>query len=184
MTPSPQLSAPRAVPVDRLEREPPVGSVPSNRLARRARAAGTPGLRASLFRDAQAIIQRDYGDDLSVEVLARRVLTSRRQLQRVFTDAGTTVRAELRAVRMQHAAELLLGSSLSIQEVASLVGYRPPAHFSSAFRRRYGVTPSQYRKRGVGGQADLQRRGSRRSDTAARPRPATSSASAWPDPPR
>jgi AraC-like DNA-binding protein len=74
------------------------------------------------------------------------VLASRRQLQRVFTDAGTSVRAELRAVRMRQAAELLLGSSLSVRAIASRVGYRQPAHFANAFRQRHGVTPSQYRK--------------------------------------
>jgi transcriptional regulator GlxA family with amidase domain len=120
---------------------------------RPAKSAGTRSLRASVFRDAHAIIQREYREDLAVEALARRVLASRRQLQRVFTDAGTTVRGELRAVRMRRASELLLGSSVSVREVASTVGYRQPAHFSDAFRRRYGVTPSQYR-RGLAVQAE------------------------------
>jgi AraC family transcriptional regulator of adaptative response / methylphosphotriester-DNA alkyltransferase methyltransferase len=130
--------------------------VPSNAVARQpAKLAGTRSSRASLFREARAIIRREYGEDVAVEGLARRVLASRRQLQRAFTDAGTTVRAELGAVRMRHAAELLLGSSLPVREVASLVGYRQPAHFANAFRRRHGVTPSQYRQ-GVVLQADLQ----------------------------
>jgi AraC-like DNA-binding protein len=31
--------------------------------------------------------------------------------------------------------------------VSLLVGYRQPAHFAKAFRRRYGVTPARYRDR-------------------------------------
>jgi AraC-like DNA-binding protein len=181
MIPSFHLLAPRPVSVE-FEHVPATGSVTSDGTGRwPAKLAGTRRSRASLFHDARAIIQREYPEELAVEALARRVLASRRQLQRVFTEAGTSVRAELRAVRMQRAAELLVGSSLSVREVASVVGYRPPAHFSNAFRRRYGVTPSQYRK-GVVVQADLQGDCVPRSDTAAGP--ATSSPRARPHPPR
>jgi AraC family transcriptional regulator of adaptative response / methylphosphotriester-DNA alkyltransferase methyltransferase len=147
LTPSLQPLTQCPVSVDRAERLPPIGSVPSSAVARRpARFAGTRSSRASLFRDAQAIIQRDYGEDVAVDALAQRVLASRRQLQRAFTDAGTSVRAELGAVRMRHAAALLSGSSLSVRAIASRVGYRQPAHFANSFRRRHGVTPSQYRQ--------------------------------------
>jgi AraC family transcriptional regulator of adaptative response / methylphosphotriester-DNA alkyltransferase methyltransferase len=156
MISSPQLLRSRPVSVDRSGGVPPVGSAPSNAVARwPAKFPGTRSSRASLFRDAQAIIQRGYGEDLAVDALARRVLASRRQLQRVFTDAGTSVRAELHAVRMRHAAELLVASSLPVREVASRVGYRQPAHFADAFRRRHGVTPSKYRQ-GVELHADFQ----------------------------
>jgi AraC-like DNA-binding protein len=36
---------------------------------------------------------------------------------------------------------------LTVRQAALLVGYRQPAHFAKAFRRRYGVTPAQYRDR-------------------------------------
>jgi hypothetical protein len=59
--------------------------------------------------------------------VSRRVATSSRQLQRVFADFGAThFRAELTAVRMQHAAELLHGNE-SIRLIAASVGYRDPA---------------------------------------------------------
>ena len=112
-----------------------------------ARFAGTQSSRASLFHEAQAIIEHEYGDDVAVDGLAQRVLASRRQLQRAFTDAGTSVRAELGAVKMRQAAKLLVSSSLPVGAIASRVGYRQPAHFADAFRRRHGMTPSQYRQR-------------------------------------
>ena len=183
MIPPLHLLAPRPASVE-LEHVAAPGSVTSEGTGRwPAKLPGTRRSRASLFRDARAIIQHEYGEDLAIEALARRVLASRRQLQRVFTDAGTTVRAELRAVRMQRAAQLLVDSSLPVREVASVVGYRQPAHFADAFRRRYGVTPSQYRQAAVL-QTDLQGGCSPRSDTAAGPRPATSNPPARPHLPR
>jgi AraC family transcriptional regulator, regulatory protein of adaptative response / methylphosphotriester-DNA alkyltransferase methyltransferase len=147
MISSPQLPTPPAVAIDRSGPVPSVGSTyPEGMAHQTAKFAGTRSSRATLFREALAIIQREYGEDLAVEALARRVQASRRQLQRAFTDAGTSVRAELRGLRMRHAADLLLSSSLSMRDVGSRVGYRQPAHFSNSFRRSHGVTPSQYRQ--------------------------------------
>ena len=52
----------------------------------------------------------------------------------------------LRQRRMEKAAELLRGSSLSVLEVAMAVGYGSASQFTAAFRLQYGVTPAAYRK--------------------------------------
>lgn len=108
-------------------------------------------LRRSLFEDATAIVAREYGSDLSLDDIARRVASSRRQLQRAYREVGaTTFREHLTAVRMDRAAELLASRPLTVREVARRVGYRQPAQFAKAFRRRHGVSPSAYRGRLTG----------------------------------
>lgn len=102
--------------------------------------------RTSLFEDASAIVHAEFADDLSLDDLARRVASSRRQLQRAFAEiGGTTFRAHLTSVRMDRAADLLAERDLTVREVAHRVGYRQPAQFAKAFRRRHGVPPSMYR---------------------------------------
>jgi transcriptional regulator GlxA family with amidase domain len=111
-------------------------------------------LRASLFQDAAAILADEYAGEVSLDDVARRVASSRRQLQRAFAEVGgTTFREHLTRVRMQRAAELLgSGGPLTVREVAHRVGYRQPAQFAKAFRRHLGVAPSEYRSNGhVGG---------------------------------
>ena len=55
-----------------------------------------------------AIVESEYGADLSLDDIARRVASSRRQLQRAYAEIGhTTFREHLTAVRMERAAELL-----------------------------------------------------------------------------
>jgi transcriptional regulator GlxA family with amidase domain len=99
-----------------------------------------------LFRDAAAIIELEYGKDLDLDQLARRVATSRRQLQRVFAEVGdTTFRTYLAEVRMRKAAEMLRSNGLPVRAVAQRVGYRQPAQFAKAFRRHHGAAPSRYR---------------------------------------
>ena len=109
----------------------------------------TTQLRTSLYEDATAIVAQEYGSDLSLDEIARRVASSRRQLQRAYSEIGdTTFREHLTAVRMERAAEMLATSrSLTVRDVARRVGYRQPAQFAKAFRRHHGVSPSEYRNR-------------------------------------
>jgi len=106
----------------------------------------TVRLRKSLFEDATSIVEQEYALELSLDDIARRVASSRRQLQRAYAEVGeTTFRDHLTRVRMRRAAELLATRALTVREVAHRVGYRQPAQFAKAFRRHIGVAPSDYR---------------------------------------
>jgi AraC family transcriptional regulator, regulatory protein of adaptative response / methylphosphotriester-DNA alkyltransferase methyltransferase len=88
--------------------------------------------RTSLFEDATAIVEAEFATDLSLDDIARRVASSRRQLQRAYAEIGnTTFREHLTAVRMDRAAEMLGGRST----------------VRKAFRRHHGISPSTYRAR-------------------------------------
>jgi AraC family transcriptional regulator of adaptative response / methylphosphotriester-DNA alkyltransferase methyltransferase len=103
-------------------------------------------LRSTLLSEANAIVEREYATDLALDDIARRVASSRRQLQRAYAEIGsTTFRDHLTRVRMNRAAEMLAVRGLTVREVANRVGYRQPAQFAKAFRRHYGVAPSEYR---------------------------------------
>lgn len=105
--------------------------------------------RTSLFDDAVAIVDEEFASELSLDDIARRVASSRRQLQRAFAEIGhTTFRDHLTRVRMQRAADMLGSRGLTVREVAHRVGYRQPAQFAKAFRRYQGVAPSAYRSNG------------------------------------
>src|SRR5215210_7968521 len=85
----------------------------------------TVSLRTSLLEEANDIVAREYAADLALDDIARRVASSRRQLQRAYAEIGrTTFREHLTAVRMQRAAELLDAGRMSVREVAQRVGYR------------------------------------------------------------
>src|SRR5919204_3958439 len=101
--------------------------------------------RATLFREAVAIIERDYAGPVEVNEVAREIATSRRQLQRVFADTGTDFRTVLREVRMRRAVDLLRTENMPVKRVAYSVGYRQPAQFAKTFRRQMGAAPSKYR---------------------------------------
>ncbi len=106
----------------------------------------TTRLRRSLFEEAVAIVEQEFADDLALDDIARRVATSRRQLQRSYAEVGdTTFREHLTGVRMERAGDMLRYGNLTIREVAHRVGYRQPAQFAKAFRRHHGTAPSGFR---------------------------------------
>ena len=105
-----------------------------------------------------AIVEQEYATDLSLDDIARRVASSRRQLQRAYAEIGhTTFREHLTRVRMQRAAELLARRGMTVREVARRVGYRQPAQFAKAFRRYQGLAPSAFRSSGRSADSGLQR---------------------------
>src|SRR5436190_616579 len=66
----------------------------------------------------------------------------KRQFKNVF---GQPVYAYLLTVRLAQACRLLKDSADSVKEIAAAVGYAHANHFSTAFRRAYGVTPARFR---------------------------------------
>lgn len=122
----------------------------------------TTRLRRALYAEVAEIIAEEYSSELVLEDIARRVASSRRQLQRAFDEVGhTSFRTYLTNYRMDRAAELLVDTGLPVREVADAVGYRQPAQFAKAFRRRHGCSPSEFRalpgERTVAGGAELAR---------------------------
>jgi AraC family transcriptional regulator, regulatory protein of adaptative response / methylphosphotriester-DNA alkyltransferase methyltransferase len=112
-----------------------------------AKRQATIDRRRQLFEEAAEIVDREYAEPLALDRVARRVASSRRQLQRAFAEAGeTSFRSYLQRVRMARARELLREGSLPVKRVANAVGYRQPAQFAKAFRRHHGRPPSTYRR--------------------------------------
>jgi AraC family transcriptional regulator, regulatory protein of adaptative response / methylphosphotriester-DNA alkyltransferase methyltransferase len=114
-------------------------------VASTAKRQSTVDRRRQLFEEAAQLIQHEYAAGLALDEVARRVASSRRQLQRAFAEAGeTSFRSYIQRVRMARARELLRTGSLPVHRVASSVGYRQPAQFAKAFRRHHGKPPSAF----------------------------------------
>ncbi|MEM9543260.1 MAG: AraC family transcriptional regulator [Cyanobacteria bacterium P01_E01_bin.42] len=77
--------------------------------------------------------------------IAKQVGLNDYKLKRGFRQLfGTSVFSYLYDYRMQQAQQLLLDSNLSIAGVAAKVGYRNPEAFSTAFRRKFAISPKAY----------------------------------------
>jgi AraC-like DNA-binding protein len=59
---------------------------------------------------------------------------------------GVPPREYAMRLRLQRGAQLLANQSLAVREVAEMVGCSDALYFSRLFRRRYGVSPRQFRQ--------------------------------------
>ncbi|ANN77563.1 helix-turn-helix transcriptional regulator [Bordetella flabilis] len=102
------------------------------------------GPEATLLR-AKRIIARSVGDSsLTIGRLAAELNVSSNYLGRLFKRDGTSVMRYVGAVRLEHAARLLREvprRPMQIQEIAYRCGYVSLAHFSRAYKQRFGMSP-------------------------------------------
>jgi AraC-like DNA-binding protein len=69
------------------------------------------------------------------------------KLKRGFRQVfDTTVFGYVRALRMEKARALLELGRLNVTQVASATGYSCFGHFSAAFKKRFGILPSDFKK--------------------------------------
>ncbi len=93
-----------------------------------------------------AYIERRHRDGTRLTTIARMAGVSRSHLCRIFRRVtGETLKRFLIRRRIEEAKALLRNPSLTIQQVASAVGYRDLSHFDRVFRRWEGQSPSQHR---------------------------------------
>ncbi|MEL6496849.1 MAG: AraC family transcriptional regulator [Cyanobacteria bacterium J06623_7] len=83
----------------------------------------------------------------SLNSLAKQVGLNEFKLKQGFRELfDTTVFGFLHDYRMERSRLLLKSGTHNVTEVAQTVGYSNMSHFAAAFRKKYGINPSQYRK--------------------------------------
>jgi AraC-like DNA-binding protein len=96
---------------------------------------------------ALAEIDRRFADPaFHLRTLARQLAVSDSRLTHLLKQAtGQTFGRRLHARRIDEARALLAGSSLSVKEIASRVGYATTSQLDRHFRKRFNRLPSEFR---------------------------------------
>ncbi len=90
-----------------------------------------------------------YAEPIRVEALAEEAGVHRSYLSDAFRKAyGMSPKQYVTALRMTNAADLLRGGELPVQDIAATVGYPDVFSFTRAFTKRYGMSPTAYRRAG------------------------------------
>lgn len=106
-----------------------------------------------LFSSADMIrnyIDQHYMEDLTLADLADRFFISYSYLSKSFRKTfHMSFQEYLRMLRMEHALTLLNKTDMTIQQIASAVGYENAFNFSRSFKAQYGISPSQFRNENI-----------------------------------
>jgi AraC-like DNA-binding protein len=116
-----------------------------------AAIANGRGLRAARLNAVKADIAANLtARDLSVTGVALRQRVTPRYIQMLFEGEGTTFSQFVLGERLAHARCMLLDPRCAHQSIGAIAyasGFGDLSHFNHAFRRRYGATPSEVRRR-------------------------------------
>ena len=101
-----------------------------------------------LLRTICDYVDGHLAEDLSLTQLAEVTRHSAPYLSKFFADAyGMNYNAYVVNRRLARSEELLRNTSLSVSEIVEQTGYRSSSYFIHAFRKRYGMTPVEFRNR-------------------------------------
>lgn len=95
----------------------------------------------------RSYVYQNYGEDLSLEMLAEKVYLSSGYLSFIFKkETGMNLNRFIRVVRMEKAKELLCSTGKKVAQISEEVGFANVSYFCRSFREYYGCSPESYRK--------------------------------------
>lgn len=114
-----------------------------------------PEIAETTVTDAQSVLIQNaisyillHYSDLSEEMCAEALGVSAPYLSRVFKKGmKVSFTSYLNDVKLKEAEKMLLSGDQSMTEISETVGFSTVAYFIASFRRKYHITPNQYRKR-------------------------------------
>ncbi len=96
---------------------------------------------------AIAYMQANYSRNIKLSDVAAQVGLERTYLHRIFMQQiGMSPHQWLIHYRLDQSAELLKSNDYTITDIAYFTGFYDVSHFTRAFRTRYGLSPTEYRK--------------------------------------
>ena len=90
-------------------------------------------------------IQENYLD-VNLDDLSKQFFLSKPYLSKYIKEkSGMTFGENVQKIRLKKASTLLKNGNMKIEKVAESVGYPSVEHFNRQFKKKYGMTPVQYR---------------------------------------
>ena len=93
------------------------------------------------------MLESNLYDNISIEDVARECNVSSAHFRRLFFQYAQKSPIQYRiGLKLEYAKNTLLNSDLSIEEIANLFNFESSAYFCRIFKKKTGLTPSEYRK--------------------------------------
>ena len=113
----------------------------------RSRSDTSANTNYTVVLNAITYITKKYDQPITINDIAQNCYCSRSTLSHAFNKLyGGTIKALINRVRCDHAAQMLVESTISITQIASECGFSSVEYFNSVFKKQTGSIPSEYRR--------------------------------------
>lgn len=103
--------------------------------------------RSAMIQKAILYIKQYYSQGITLEEIAEKLHVSEEYLSAQFRkETGKTFSETIKQYRLAHIKELLINSSLKLNQIADMVGYSDAKYMSKVFKEEVGMLPTEYRK--------------------------------------
>jgi|LFRM01.2.fsa_nt_gb two-component system response regulator YesN len=102
-------------------------------------------------------ISRNYMHKITLEDIANNLFTSSTYISQLFKkETGKNISDFIIDFRLDKAKYYLQETDTQISAISELIGYQDAGYFSSSFKKKYGITPLEYRNRNTKQEAELE----------------------------
>ena len=125
------------------------------RSGRDGKKAGRNEKRGRFRKDPNLFVQKaadyiklNYSEKISIKEIADQLYLSPNYLSELFKKhTGKTISEYLTEYRLEKACQLLDHAEYRVGDVSGMVGIHDGRYFSNMFKKKYGMTPTEYRNR-------------------------------------
>ncbi|MFL5743507.1 MAG: helix-turn-helix transcriptional regulator [Niastella sp.] len=99
------------------------------------------------IRQAKTILDENFDRHITIPQLARQAGINEAKLKEGFRELyGNSIHNYLQQLRLEKAKQLLLTTTMPITDITYHIGYSHVTHFTSLFKKEFGLTPTEWRK--------------------------------------
>lgn len=100
-----------------------------------------------IARNAHDFMMENISERITIEEIAARFHINTTTLKSAFKKVyGSSIANHMKEHRLEHAADLLKRTHTGVAEISAQSGYESQSRFATAFKKKYGISPSEYRQ--------------------------------------
>lgn len=103
------------------------------------------------IRQAKTILDENFDKHITIPQLARQAGINEAKLKEGFRELySNSIHTYLQQLRLEKAKQLLLTTAMPITDITYHIGYSHVTHFTTLFKKEFGLTPTEWRKENKG----------------------------------